>query len=264
VERAANTNVHAQLNNRWWVQGGVTAGQLGTTFCDRDCTRGGPAVRVDPYLSVNAEVDGDERPAFTPYVWFSYWRGDAGRSERFNGGVQVLFRVASQFRTTLTLSATHKLKDVQPHGSVTDTISPFATHYTFAHLNLKELSLTGRVDYTLSTALTLQLYAQPFVSKGTYSNMRELADDPKAAAFDDRYKPYAAPADGVNKRVFNSTAVLRWEYRPGSTLFVVWTQGRYDRAGAEGSRSMGGELRNLFGLHPDNTFLVKASYWINW
>jgi len=264
VERAANTNVHAQLNNRWWVQGGVTAGQLGTTFCDRDCTRGGPAVRVDPYLSVNAEVDGDERPAFTPYVWFSYWRGDAGRSERFNGGVQVLFRVASQFRTTLTLSATHKLKDVQPHGSVTDTISPFATHYTFAHLNLKELSLTGRVDYTLSTALTLQLYAQPFVSKGTYANMRELADDPKAAAFDDRYKPYAAPADGVNKRVFNSTAVLRWEYRPGSTLFVVWTQGRYDRAGAEGSRSMGGELRNLFGLHPDNTFLVKASYWINW
>src|SRR2546430_712849 len=264
VERAANTNVHAQLNNRWWVQGGVTAGQLGTTFCDRDCTRGGPAVRVDPYLSVNAEVDGDERPAFTPYVWFSYWRGDAGRSERFNGGVQVLFRVASQFRTTLTLSATHKQKDVQPHGSVTDTISPFATHYTFAHLNLKELSLTGRVDYTLSTALTLQLYAQPFVSKGTYSNVRELADDPKAAAFDDRYKPHAAPADGVNKRVFNSTAVLRWEYRPGSTLFVVWTQGRYDRAGAEGSRSMGGELRNLFGLHPDNTFLVKASYWINW
>ena len=177
VERAANTNVHAQLNNRWWVNGGVTAGQLGATFCDRDCTRGGPAVRVDPYLSVWGEVDGDERPAFTPYVWFGYWRGDAGRSERFNAGVQVLFRVASQFRTTLTLSATHKLNDVQPHGTVTDTIS----HYTFAHLNLKELSLTGRVDYTLSTALTVQLYAQPFLSKGTYSNLRELAADPKAA-----------------------------------------------------------------------------------
>src|SRR5437870_5801299 len=264
VERAANTNVHAQLNNRWWVHGGVTAGQLGTTFCDRDCTRGGPAVRGDPYLSVNAEVDGDERPAFTPYVWFGYWRGDAGRSERFNGGVQVLFRVASQFRTSLTLTASHKLKDVQPHGTVTDTISPFATHYTFAHLNLKELSLTGRVDYTLSTALTVQLYAQPFLSKGTYSNVRELADDPKAAAFDDRYKPYAAPADGVNKKVFNSTAVLRWEYRPGSTLFIVWTQGRYDQVGAEGSRSMGGELRDLFALRPDNTLLVKASYWINW
>src|SRR5205809_2531 len=81
VERAANTNVHAQLNNRWWVHGGVTAGQLGTTFCDRDCTRGGPAVRGDPYLSLWAEVDGDERPAFTPYVWFNYLRGDAGRTQ---------------------------------------------------------------------------------------------------------------------------------------------------------------------------------------
>ena len=259
VERAGNTNVHAQLNNRWWVHSGVTAGQLGTTFCDRDCTRGGPAVRTDPYLSVFAEVDGDERPAFTPYAWINYLRGDGGRTERFNGNIQVAFRVASQFRTSLTLSATHRVKDIQPHGTVTDS----ATHYTFARLDQNEASLTGRIDYTLSTTLTLQLYAQPFISKGTYSNVRELAD-PRAAAFDDRYKPYSAPADGVNAKVFNSTAVLRWEYRPGSTLFVVWTQGRQLFLDAEGTRSMGGEFRDLFDLHPNNTFLVKASYWINW
>jgi len=263
VERAANTNVHAQLNNRWWVHGGVTAGQLGATFCDRDCTRGGPAVRVDPYLSAWGEVDGDERPAFTPYVWFNYRRGDVGRSERFNGNVQVAFRVASQFRTSLTLSATHNVKDVQPHGVITDPTPPFATHYTFAHLNQKEVSLTGRVDYTLSTTLTLQLYAQPFVSKGTFSDVRELAD-PNAAAFDDRYQPYPAASDGFNKKAFNSTAVLRWEYRPGSALFLVWTQGRQHRDGAEGPRSMSGDFRDLFDLHPENTFLVKASYWINW
>jgi hypothetical protein len=259
VERSANTNVHAQLNNRWWVHGGVTAGQLGTTYCDRNCSRGGPAVRVDPYLSAWAEVDGDERPALTPYVWFNYSRSDGGRSERFNGNVQVALRVASQFRTSLTLSATHNVKDVQPHGTVTDTI----THYTFAHLNQKEVSLTGRVDYTLSTTLTFQLYAQPFISKGTFSNVRELADR-KAAAFDDRYRPYTATPGGFNFKQFNSTAVLRWEYRPGSTLFVVWTQGRQDDLGAEGPRSMGGNFRDLFDLHPNNTFLVKASYWINW
>src|SRR5216117_1752761 len=82
VERAANTNVHVMLKNRWRLHGAVTAGQLGTTFCDRDCTRGGPAVRGDPYLSLWAEVDGDERPAFTPYVWFNYLRGTrAGPSD---------------------------------------------------------------------------------------------------------------------------------------------------------------------------------------
>jgi len=58
--------------------------------------------------------------------------------------------------------------------------------------------------------------------------------------------------------------VLRWEYRPGSTLFVVWTQGRGDYVSLQGPRSLRGDFQDLFGLHPNNTFLVKASYWINW
>ena len=260
VERAANTNGHVQLNNRYFVMGGVTLGQLGTTFCDRNWSRGGPAVRVDPYVSAWGEIDGDSRPAFVPYVWFNFWRGDVGRSQSFNGNAQVTFRVASQLNTSLTVSATHNVKDAQPFDNIADTSG---VHYPFAHLEQKTVSLTGRVDYTLSTTLTLQLYAQPFVSKGTYSNPRELAD-PNAASYDARYKPYTFTPGGFNDKEFNSTAVLRWEYRPGSTLFVVWTQGRSDYAGLEGPRSLAGNFQDLFRLHPDNTFLVKASYWINW
>jgi hypothetical protein len=262
VERAANTNAHIQLNNRWWVHSAATTGQLGTTFCDRNCSRGGPAVRNDPYLDVFAEIDGDGRPAFVPYTWFEWFRGDGGRTTTFNGNVQVTFRIASQFNTSLTLSASHNIRDVQPHGVIPDSTAPFGAHYTFAHLTQKEAYLTGRIDYTISTVLTLQLYGQPFVSRGTFSNIRELAD-PGAAAFDARYKPYAASPDGFNFKEFNSTAVLRWEYRPGSVLFVVWTQGRQGVLGAEGSRSMAGDVGDLFGLHPNNTFLVKASYWFN-
>jgi hypothetical protein len=263
IERAANTNTHIQLNNRWWVHAGVTAGQLGTTYCDRDCSRGGPAVRNDPYVDAWWEVDGDGRPAFVPYAWIEWFRGDGGRTTGFWGNAQVTFRVASQINTSFTLSASHKVKDLQPHGVVPDSTAPFGAHYTFAHLNQKEVSLTGRIDYTISTVLTLQVYGQPFVSKGTFSSIRELAD-PGAAAFDARYKPYAASPDGFNFKEFNSTAVLRWEYRPGSVLFVVWTQGRQDVLGAEGARSMAGDVRDLFGLHPNNTFLLKASYWFNW
>ncbi|HZI21597.1 MAG TPA: DUF5916 domain-containing protein [Gemmatimonadales bacterium] len=260
VERAANTNGHVQLNNRWWVHGGATAGQLGTTFCDRNCSRGGPAVRVDPYLSVWGEVDGDGRPPLVPAVWFNYWRGDGGRSENFNGNVQLAYRIASQVNTSLTLRATHNVNDVQSIAPVSDSAG---THYLFAHLNQKQVSLTGRVDYTVSTTLTLQLYGQPFVSKGDFSSVRELAS-PSAAAFDDRYRPYAANPGGFNFKAFNSTTVLRWEYRPGSTLFLVWTQGREDFQPAIGPRSLTGDFQDLFGLHPDNTFLIKASYWINW
>jgi hypothetical protein len=209
------------------------------------------------------EVDGDGRPAFVPDAWFEWFRGDGGRSTGFWGNAQATFRIASQVNTSLTLSASHNVRDAQPHGVIPDSSAPLGAHYTFGHLNQKTLSLTGRVDYTISTVLTLQFYGQPFVSKGTFSTIRELAD-PGAAAFDARYKPYAASPDGFNFKEFNSTAVLRWEYRPGSVLFVVWTQGRQDVFGAEGSRSMAGDVRDLFDLHPNNTFLVKASYWFNW
>ncbi len=67
-----------------------------------------------------------------------------------------------------------------------------------------------------------------------------------------------------NVKEFNSTVVLRWEYRPGSTLFLVWTQGRSGRAPLEGTRSLAGDFRDTFDLLPVNTFLVKASYWLNW
>ena len=57
--------------------------------------------------------------------------------------------------------------------------------------------------------------------------------------------------------------MVRWEYRPGSTLFVVWQHGRQDFSGAADNRSWGAEYNDLFGLHPDNTFLVKCAYWLN-
>jgi hypothetical protein len=260
LERAANTNLHMQLNNLWWLHGGLTFGQLGATFDDR-LARGGPAVRVDPYVNAWAEVDGDNRPALVPYAWVNYFRGGGGRSESFNGNAQVTFRVASQFSTSLTLSATHNVNNNQWYGNVTDA---GGTHYTFAYLNQKTASLTGRVDYTLSTVLTLQVYGQPFISKGAYSNIRQLSATPRAAAYADRYQPYAATPGGFNFKEFNSNVVLRWEYRPGSTLFVVWSQGRQGFLPTPGTRSVAGDFGDLFTLHPNNTFLVKASYWLSW
>jgi len=261
LERAANTNGHVQLNNRSWVHVGATLGQLGTTFCDLNCTRGGPALRVDPSFDTWAEWDGDARPIVVPAVWTEYWRGDGGRSEAVWVGSQVSFRVASQFNTTIGVKASHNVNDAQPRGPVTDATGP---HYRFAHLEQKELRLTGRVDYTITPDLTLQVYVEPFVSKGAYTNYRELAD-PRAERYPDRFRPYTGTGDpGVNSKQFNSNVVLRWEYRPGSILFVVWSQGRGDFQPAPGTRSFAGDFRDLFGLHPDNTFLVKASYWLNW
>ncbi len=128
--------------------------------------------------------------------------------------------------------------------------------------------MTARFNYTITPTMSLQVYAQPFVSKGPYSDVRELSATPRAARYDDRYQRYADTAvtsnpGGFNYKQFRSNVVFRWEYRPGSTLFVVWTQGRQGSVGAEGSDSFAGDFGNLFRLRPDNTFLVKVSYWLN-
>ena len=79
------------------------------------------------------------------------------------------------------------------------------------------------------------MYAQPFISKGTFSNVRELSASPRAADYDNRYQAYGDTAytnhiGGFNFKQFRSNVVVRWEYRPGSTLFVVWSQGRHERS----------------------------------
>ena len=65
-----------------------------------------------------------------------------------------------------------------------------------------------------------------------------------------------------NSKQFRSNVVLRWEYRPGSTLFVVWTQSR-DHFVEEGAFGIGPDMGQLFAQQPDNVLMVKASYWFS-
>ena len=146
--------------------------------------------------------------------------------------------------------------------------------------------MTVRGDYTFSPNLSLQLYAEPFLSAGRYATFRTVRDA-RASRFEDRYRTLAsdeigAPtSEGVrsvdldrdgeadfafgdpdfNIKRFNSTAVLRWEYRPGSTLYVVWGQGR-DHFSADGSANLRRDAARLFETPATNVFMVNATYWL--
>jgi hypothetical protein len=257
-ERAFNTNTHITFRNTWSFHAGGTLGQLGETYC-YSCARGGPAVRQDPYLAPWAGLNGDDRKAIVPYFWVNYWRGDGGRSHSLNLMPEVDFKLASRVTAAIIPNYTRTSNEVQPLG-------PHVTRYVFAHLEQKQLGVTMRFTYPFTASATLQVYAQPFVSKGTYSNVQQLSPTPRAADFASRYVPDTVVADnpgGFNNKQFHSNVVFRWEYRPGSTLFVVWSQGRQASTGVAGPRSLGGDLGDLFTLVPDNSFLVKLSYWIN-
>ena len=263
TERAFNTNVHTQFNNRWFLHMGGTLGQIGSTYCDR-CARGGPAIRQDPYIAPWIGIQGDDRNPLVPYLWVNYWRGDQGRSESINLSPELDLKVSSRFTTSLSPSYSHNRNDTQYFGTFADADG--GQHYTFAHLEQKTLSLTWRLGYTFTPTASLQVYASPFISKGTYSNVREVAQ-PRATAYDDRYQPYADPAvagtpGGFNFQQFRSNVVFRWEYRPGSTLFLVWSQGRENSLDAEGTKSFGGDFGDLFRQRANDTFLVKVSYWL--
>ena len=132
----------------------------------------------------------------------------------------------------------------------------------FGRIDQKTMSINTRFNYTMTPNLSLQVYAEPFVSAGEYTNFKELSDG-RAANYQDRYRPldYAGNPD-FNIRSFRTTNVLRWEYKPGSALFVVWQQGKSDYENF-GDFRFGRDFSGVFSAPTHNVFLVKFSYWLN-
>jgi hypothetical protein len=264
LEAAYNMNTHITLKNNMGVHFGGTVGQIGTTYDDR-AARGGPAVRNDPYLAPWMFFNGDDRKSIVPYFNWNWFRGSEGRSWSTGGGPSFDYKALGRFSSSFGLNWNHNVDPQQFYGTFTDGLG---THYTFAHLDQKTTSLTARMNYTFTPTTSIQAYVAPFVSKGTYSNVRQLSSTPRASEYDDRYAVFNDPSitsdpGGFNFKAFQSNLVYRWEYRPGSTLFVVWNQGRQGFVGAQGQDDFGGDLRELMKLHPANVFLVKLSYWLN-
>ena len=264
LERAVNTNLHMQFHNNWSAHLGGTLGQLGATFSDR-ATRGGPALRQSSYGAPWIEISGDQRQMLFPDVFAQIVRTDEGLTRRTYVNPSLQVRVSSRTTPSLGVSYSHNEENTQWFDNFRDTTG--VTHYTFAHLDWTTVGITFRLDYTASPTLTFQLYLNPFVSKGTYSDVREVSNA-RAEKYSDRFTPYTGPAaanpGGFNFKAFNSNTVLRWEYRPGSSLYLVWTQGRQASENLEGTRTLSGDLDHLFQQHPADTFLIKVAHWFDW
>ena len=139
----------------------------------------------------------------------------------------------------------------------------------------------------MSPTLSLEVFAQPFISSSRFSAFKEYARPrsgerlvygrdvgtilERQAGPGTRYEvdpdgagpaaPFSFNNPDFNFRSLRGNAVLRWEYRPGSTLFLVWTQDRSD-TGPEGNLNLGRDRHELFAARPNNIFLVKVNYWL--
>lgn len=250
-----------EFSNFWSASVTYNASQLGGSHCV-SCARGGPALRLSPHHRVSFTLDGDARRALQPELDFRVSRGDDGRSWSRQLAAGVTGRIGTRTSIEAEASYERRTDDAQWVANFGSTLSDTA-HHTFARLDQHVLGITMRANVTMTPALSFQLYAQPFVASGAWSRWRELAD-PYAKAYDARFAPYGGGAvpEGFNSKQFNSNAVVRWEYRPGSVLFLVWQQGRFDGRDP-GSFAAERDLRHLFESRPDNTLLLKLSYWFN-
>jgi hypothetical protein len=263
-----NHNLHVQLPSQWWVHLGVNANDLVPAYDDRDA-RGGPAIRRSKNMSGWAGFESDGRKRIGTSFFSSWWKGDDGHSWSADGGPSVSLRVSSRFSASMNVNYARNVNNAQFYSQEGDVGSD-TTHYTFARLDQTTIGVSSRLNFTATPNLSFQVYAQPYVSNGTYADWREL-DQPRSESYDQRYKKYGAANgifDGFNYREFRSNAVMRYEYRPGSTLFVVWQQGRSDYLtrddeGYNDGYSVRRDYGSAFRNHPNNTFLVKWSYWLN-
>jgi hypothetical protein len=252
-------------------------------------TRGGPKMLNPMCYEWNFSYSSDNR---NKYVYGAYWYAYEGSDAFYhNASLSITLRPISNVSVSFGPGYVFN----SDHGHWVDNFDdPLATatygkRYIFADLVYKELSAQIRVDWTLTPMLSFQLFVQPLLSSGNYSNFKEFArprsfdflvfgkdgstitknfdSDGSIGSYDlDPDGSGPAPLMNISNPNFNfvslrGNAVLRWEYMPGSTLYLVWTQSRSDNI-IDGTFNMGRSFDRLTSSAPDNIFMLKLTYWL--
>ncbi len=262
---------------------------------DERLTRGGPTVMRYGYNMYSAEFETDSRKSIVAEIQVQRIlpvdNEEGGRTAFYP---TVTFKPSTRVLVSLSPSYDHDFTAQQYVDVITDPLvsAPFAgRRYVFGRLEQKTFSLDTRVNTTFTPNLTLELFAQPFLASGKYTSFKEFAEAKSRRMFvfgrdnnstvtantdaAGEVTGYTVDPDGAagpaaeftfanrdfNSRSLRGTGVLRWEYRPGSTLFFVWTQQR------EGSDNYGDfkftrDRSALFRDRPTNVFQIKATYWL--
>jgi hypothetical protein len=227
---------------------------------DDRLTRGGP-MAVRPASSDAAiQFMSDARKPVTMSAFVS------GARDEFGGWsateqLSVQLRTSSRWNLSLGPSLVRQYTVAQYVTTVRDpaALQTFGSWYVFAPLDYTELSLEARFNVAFTPDLSVEAYVQPLLSSGDYGDPKALT---APSTFD--FAPYTGgvPNRDFNVRSLRGNAVLRWEWRRGSTIYLAWQQSRnsYDPLG---NFDFGRDRRALFAARPDNIFVIKASYWFN-
>jgi hypothetical protein len=249
-----NVNSHWTWQNFWNGGGGINFNS--GNFDDR-LTRGGPGGYLRSNVNGWQYFNTNER-RLVRFRWDSNFYVD-GRSHNFSLFPRIVVKPSASLELEVGQSIERRIDDAQWIENVT---TDDRTRYVFGRLDQKTSAITTRVNYTITANLSVQVYAQPFVSSGNYERFKELVNG-RAARYDDRYAPYDYTGTPDFKVLsFRTTNVMRWEYKPGSALFVVWQQSREGDGALNGFRYRR-DFGDVFATPSSNALLVKLAYWLN-
>ncbi|HMB62175.1 MAG TPA: DUF5916 domain-containing protein, partial [Eudoraea sp.] len=274
-----NTNSWQNWKNNWFTNAGFNYRPV---LYSNYALRGGPRLRLSPEISFWNSINTDNRKKL--------------RFSAFHNGSRALDKSSSYYSIEAGLSyqPTNALRiSAFPSYTVNDDKLQFIdnidvngdTRYLNGEIAQRTLSMSFRVNYTINPNLTIQYWGQPFISRGRYSNFKQVTD-PMAKDFEDRITSYTGgqvlldevegqyfideDMNGVpefefanpdfSTIQFRSNLVLRWEYIPGSEIFLVWSQDISQTGDPQEGllKSLGD---NVFGGEkPMNIFLLKATY----
>jgi hypothetical protein len=277
-------NTFLQFRNYWTAAAGFHLGR--DVYSDR-LTRGGPLMRSPGFRAFFAEAETDERKPVSFRLEGSYATDAAGGWEA-SGELGVELKPTTALSIRIGPEWTREFDTAQYVRTEADpaATATFGARDVFGELTQTEVSMPARVNLILSPHMSIQVYAQPLLSAGTYATIKEAAA-PRTYAFlrygldagsitydeaSDRYvveptsdgsgRPFVLDNPDFNIKSLRINAVFRWEFRPGSTAYLVWTQQREDEQGP-GRLAFGPDVTSMFSAPSDNVVMVKVSYWFS-
>ncbi|MGD2153032.1 MAG: DUF5916 domain-containing protein [Gemmatimonadales bacterium] len=258
-------------------------------------TRGGPLMTNPGSTQLEVGLHTDPRKVLAVRPRVEYVDGHRG-GYRMETSLGMTIRPSPALEIQFAPNYSRQLDPAQYVTAQDDEgfVPTYGRRYLFADLKRHQFSLDTRLNVAFNPRLTLQFYAQPLVSSGDYLTYKQLK---ASESFDfDLYQEGTAVVDGdvvtcaggrtcdsdgeryvdwdgdgiidtsfsdrdFNIRSLRLNAVLRWEYRPGSTIFLVWQQNRRDRVN-DGSFDLGRDIDALGSIDSENVFILKVNYWL--
>lgn len=262
-----------------------------------DLTRGGPLMGVGSQAGIQAELFTSQAHPYRVGVFGTFMSGEFGASSQ-SVGINLLARPGSRWQFSMV---PRWQASVNPRQYVTavsgGSAATYGTRYVFATVDQTTLSMQLRLNYAFTPALTLEVYAEPFAASGAYTDYGQLAaasastletygtnnttivqepDGNYTVTDGNTGQVFALPNNDFNVLSYRSNVVLRWEWRPGSALFLIWQQNRnsfcsagydsgicYQEDVVPGSDVRPGDLWSTRTAPGDNTLVVKATYWFS-